>query len=37
MERFNKLYEMKNEKLKLTIPEIKEKIKYYKLKIKEYE
>lgn len=35
IERFNKLYEMKNEKLKLTIPEIKEKIKYYKLKIKE--
>lgn len=34
-ERFDELMRTKNEKLKLTIPEIKELIKHYKLKIKE--
>lgn len=36
IERYEHLLQIRNEPLKLTIEEIKEKIKYYKLKIKEY-
>lgn len=37
IERYERLLEIRNIPLKLTIEEIKDKIKYYKLKIKEYE
>ena len=37
IERYEKLLEIRNEPLRLSIEEIKDKIKYYKLKIKEYE